>query len=117
MDDKLVDNLLEQRQVPTAASHPLQFRRREIALTKIVTIGRFQFSHLQARRFPRGLVKWSEPAFDAVGIITARIHPENNGCARVDKLPRDDNFIARAGNDSSGANSGAASPAQRCPQY
>ena len=47
--------------------------------------------------FPIGLLSiGANPAFDAVGIVTARVGPATTGIARVDVMPGDDDLIADA---------------------
>src|SRR5260221_5217168 len=94
VNDKLVDDALQSRQVPSAAAHPLQFLDRDSVLPQIVTVGRTQLPHFCLWGLPIRLVQRTKPALHSVGIISPWIQPEHNRGSCVDESTRGNDLVS-----------------------
>src|SRR5206468_308591 len=63
---------------------------------KAVTIGRVEVFDFFLGMFPVGFLNRAEPPLHAIGIVAARVHPQDDPRAGVNELAGDDNFVPRA---------------------
>ena len=94
MDYKLIDHLLEQGQIPSAAANALDFVVRQAGAAQAETVWIPQIRNFFNRLGPIGFVNRTEASLDTVSVITTRIHPEDNGRAGVNKLAGDHDFVS-----------------------
>jgi len=98
MDDELIHDALQQGQIPAASPHFFKLLRSQAARrAQAVAVRRSHAFHFRARIGPIGFVERREPPFDAIGIVAAGVHPQNDARARVKHLSGDHNFVTRAG--------------------
>ena len=103
--NELVHDPLEQRQIPAATPDALDFLLGQACLAEIVAVWRFQILHFLLRGLPVGLFERREAAFHAVGIVAARVRPEHDARAGVEKLAGHNNLVALAWQPRAGAGS------------
>ena len=94
MDYKLVDDLLEQGQIPAAAANALDFVVRQAGAAQAETVRVSQIRNVFNRLRPVGFINRAESPLDTVRVISARVDPKDNRRAGVDKLACDDDFVA-----------------------
>ena len=98
MDDELVDDLLQRRQVPSAAADPFDLLLGQAPGPQVVAGGPALggVRVIAGRRLGPGLCRviGPEPAADAVGVEAARVHPQNDLGRGMVKLPADDDLVA-----------------------
>src|ERR1022692_2425603 len=117
MNDELVNDLLQQRQIPAATADCFDLLRRERFGPQAVAVGCSQIFAFCVRSFPIRLLIGTEPPFDAIGIITAGIHPKHNRRTGVKELSGGDNFIALSRSNFAGSMHRAATRAnENCKQ-
>src|SRR5947209_7684047 len=76
MDDKLIDHSLQQRQVPAASPNTLELSLCQSLPAQAETIAA-RLALLLSRRCV-GLIQGHESALQAIGVIAARVGPEND---------------------------------------
>src|SRR5438034_234060 len=88
--DQLINDILERRQIPSAATDALESVFIDLALADAVAIGlREILGKLLGGRFEIGEVPGCESPLGAVGVESARIGPEDDGRASVKEVATD----------------------------
>ena len=96
VQDELIDYILELRQRPATPANFFDFLGRKRVGPRAVAVGRGDVFHGGDRLLVAALGVGAETAFDAVSVVAARIHPRDDGRARVKELAGDDDLIAAA---------------------
>jgi hypothetical protein len=90
VDHELVDELLEERQVPAPSAHALDLFRSEgdppPSEPDVLTTP-------FAPPTPFARLRRPEAALDAIGVVAARVHPEDDARRRVEELTAGDDLI------------------------
>jgi hypothetical protein len=94
--DELIHLVLQELQVPAAATHAFDLGIREAIFAETVAVGGFEGSDGDLRRFPRRLIEGRETTFHAIGVVTTRVHPSDDLGAGVEELAGNDDLIACA---------------------
>ncbi len=92
MDDELVDDLLEQREVPAPASDALDLLRRQDAGPPQAVAGPGRT--LGGLDLGPGLIHRRESGLDAIGIVAAGVGPEYDPGRGMEELAADDDLVA-----------------------
>jgi hypothetical protein len=94
MDYKLIDHLLQQGQIPSAATNALDFLVRQAGPAHAETVWISEVWNFVNRLRPVGFINCAEPSFDSVSVISTGVHPKNNRCAGMNKFAGDHDFVA-----------------------
>src|SRR5687767_4367359 len=90
VNDELVDDLLQQWQVPTATADLIELLGGQGFATEAIAVWSFEGCNSHARSFPGGFIQWSKATFDAIGVVSTRVEPKDDGRTGMDELARDD---------------------------
>ena len=109
---ELVNDALQQRQIPAAAAHALDLIRRQRFLAQAVAVRRLERFDFFARSFPVGLFNRPKSPLHAIRVVTAGVEPQHDRRAGVEKLSGGNDLIARAPLQFADARRGAAAAKQ-----
>ena len=112
VDDELIHDPLEERQIPAAAAHTLDLLATQAAAAQVVASRTIEAPDFRLRGFPIGFFDGAEATSDAIGVVAARVHPEHHASAGVHELAGDDDFIPFSVRESAGPGRGLAAGKQ-----